>query len=428
MHRAYSGIVLVLLALFMVGCNDKDGGKVAAIIADTPVRSVALVEAEKPVRRDISQYLAETGRIEAENQVEVLAKGTGHCLTLNVEEGDWVKKDEVLAELDQAEMEAQVRQSRVNVAQQKMTFERAEGMMREGIGSPADRDNAKFSYEQAKASLEMQEVQLTYLKIRAPINGVVTRRSLQQGMLVTSGVSVFTIVDPASYVLPINVNERNLPRLRVGQQAYVTIDSAGDREFEATVRRINPGVDLQSSAIKVILDFKAEDHKYLREAAFARYRLVMDTRADALAVPKDAIIEDNTRRYVMVVTEEAAPVAEADVDPSGEAKLESEGDSTVKVKAAPENATQWIATRMEVETGLEDSDYTEIVRGISEDDMVITLGQQTVNDGDAVQIATIESALNAKTELSAEAALEAAKNRAPEDDAVRRKDGPPHRM
>ena len=73
-------------------------------------------------------------------------------------------------------------------------------------------------------------------------------------------------------MLPINVNERNLPRLRVGQKAYVTVDSAGDREFVAKVRRINPGVDLQSSAVKVILEFAREDHRYLREQAFARYQ------------------------------------------------------------------------------------------------------------------------------------------------------------
>ena len=122
-----------------------------AKITEAPIKSVALVEAEQPARRDISEYLAETGRITAESQVEVLAKGTGHCLSIKVEEGDNVREGQVLAELDRSEMEAQVRQSRVNVAQQKMTYERAEGMLKDfGIGSQADRDNAKFAYEQAR--------------------------------------------------------------------------------------------------------------------------------------------------------------------------------------------------------------------------------------------------------------------------------------
>jgi multidrug efflux pump subunit AcrA (membrane-fusion protein) len=295
--------------------------------------------------------------------------------------------------------------------QQQIAYERAEGGLREGIVSPAERDNAKFSYEQAKASLDVQEVQLTHLTIRAPINGVITQRSLQQGMLVSSGTPAFTIVDPASYVLPINVNERYLPRLRVGQEAFVTIDSAGDREFKATVRRINPGVDLQNSAIKVILDFDAKDHKYLREAAFARYRLVMDTRKDTLAVPKDAIIEDNTRRYVMLVR--PAP-SEAASDGAVE-----DGIEPMETEPVNDGGDRWVATRVEVEVGLSDSDYTEIVSGVAPDDRVITLGQQTVNDGDAVEISSIEEALAAKESLDADAALETAKKRSeaePEND------------
>lgn len=411
MYSVYRALALFGLLVVASGCNQDSGAKVDAKIAEAPVRAVALVEAEQPTRKDISEYLSETGRITAEDQVEVVAKGTGHCLSLNVEEGDRVEKGQVLAELDRAEMEAQVRQSRVNVAQQKIAYERAEGGLREGIVSPAERDNAKFSYEQAKASLDVQEVQLTHLTIRAPINGVITQRSLQQGMLVSSGTPAFTIVDPASYVLPINVNERYLPRLRVGQEAFVTIDSAGDREFKATVRRINPGVDLQSSAIKVILDFDAKDHKYLREAAFARYRLVMDTRKDTLAVPKDAIIEDNTRRYVMVV--KPAP-AEAVSDTTAE-----DGTEPMETESASDGDDRWVATRVEVEVGLSDSDYSEIVSGISPDDQVITLGQQTVNDGDAVEVSTIEEALAEKGALDADAALETAKKRSetePEND------------
>lgn len=393
-----------LAAVFALaaGCDNGRDGKVDAKIADAPVKSVALVEAERPVRRDISEYVAETSRITAESQVEVLAKGSGHCTSINVEEGDRVKEGQVLAELDRAEMEAQVRQSRVNAAQQKAAYERADRGFKEGIVSKAERDNAKFAYEQAEASLEMQEVQLSFLTIRSPIRGVVTERMIQEGMLVSTGTPVFTVVDPSTYVLPISVDERKLPRLRVGQTAYVTIDSVGDRQFEATVRRINPGVELQSHAVKVILEFDPEDHQYLREAAFARYQLVMDTHEDAVAVPKDAIIEDNTRRYVMVVEK-----AESSEAPDGGADADA-AEEAGETAAAPTETT-WVARRAEVETGLEDAAYTEILSGVSPEDLVITLGQQTVNDGDPVEVTTLDAALESKAGLDADEALEAAR-------------------
>jgi membrane fusion protein, multidrug efflux system len=419
MRSPRNGLILLAMLLFAAGCNNGQEGKVDAKIADGPVKSVALVEAERPERRDISEYLAETGRISAESQVEVLAKGTGHCLSLKVEEGDEVRKGQVLAELDRAEMEAQVRQSRVNVAQQKLAYERAERGVAQGIVAMAERDNAKSAFKQAEASLDMQEVQLSHLTIRAPITGVVTKRTLQQGMLVSSGTAAFTIIDPSSFVLPINVNERHLPRLRVGQMAYVTIDSAGDRDFVAKVRRINPGVDLQSSAVKVILDFERKDHKYLREAAFARYQLVMDTREDTLAVPMDAIIEDNTRRYVMLVKERIDPVLEdgedADTEETageddGREGEEGEADDD-QAETVADQEPVWVATRMEVEVGLEDSDYVEILSGVGADDMVITLGQQSVNDGDPVEVMSVAQALESKSELSSDGALEEAKKK-----------------
>lgn len=381
----------------LAGCDQTEKGTVSALNAEKPTKTPFLVEASRPERRDVSEYLTETGNITAEKQVEVLAKGTGHCLEILVEEGDTVEKDQVLAELDKAEMEVHIRQSRVSMSQQKISYERAEAGMRQGIISPAERDNAKSAYEQSKASLEMQEVQLTYLTIRAPISGVITHRKLQAGMLVSTGMPVFSIVDPSSFILPIFVTERSLPRLKLGQEARVTIDSSGDREFVAKVRRINPGVDAQTGSVKVVLDFDPKDHAFLREAAFARYSLVMDTHTGVLVVPKDAIVEENARRYVMV--------AQRGTDPSKDSETKA-GVAGATTASSDKGTPEWIAARVEVDTGLEDSNYTEILSGINDDTLVITLGQQTVNEGDWLEVGNLEETLKARGEISADAALD----------------------
>lgn len=396
MRKSLCCILGTALLAGLTGCDRSDKGTVSAVNSEKPAKTAFLVEASQPERRDVSEYLTATGNITAENQVEVLAKGTGHCLSILVEEGDTVEKDQVLAELEKAEMEVQIAQSAVSVSQQKTTYNRADAGFKQGIISAAERDNAKFSSQQAEASLEMQKVQLTYLTIRAPISGVVTKRALQEGMLVSTGMPVFRIVDPSSFILPIFVTERSLPRLRIGQEARVTIDSSGDREFIARVRRINPGVDAQTGSVKVVLDFDEKDHPYLRESAFTRFSLVMDTHRDVLVVPKDAIVEENARRYIMVaqrgVAVAEAPVAGADTAPPSAAP-------------APE-VPEWVAARVEIDTGLEDSNYTEILSGIDDQTLVITLGQQTVNEGDGVEIGNLEKTLQSRGEQSADDALE----------------------
>jgi RND family efflux transporter MFP subunit len=373
------GLVICLLAtLGSLGAGCGRGERAAA--ANQPAKSegVAIpVQVESPGRRDISAYFETTTRVQAENRVEVISKGMGLCTQVNVEEGDLVKLGAVLAELDKEELMMQILQTRVNVEKSKTALEIAETSLQEGIGSRVERDNARFAYDAALATLQAQEVQLKNQTILAPIEGVVTRRNIQQGMMVTTGVPAFSIVDPASYILPITPPEKELARLNVGQEARVSIDSCPGSEFSAKVRRINPGVDALSGTVKVILDFEEAARSCLREAAFARVRLVMETHPNALLVPKDALLEENARKYVMLVEEGDRPAST-----EGPAGAESQPGERVLT-----------AERIEVQTGLEDSNSVEIVSGITEESRVITLGQHTLKPGSEVYVTNVQEAI-----------------------------------
>ena len=401
--RTSERLVLVALAAFGVlgaGCSAPVEGKApdapaAPVGAD---RIVVPVEVQQPVRRDISSYFETTTRVQAERRVEVLAKGAGICDRVFFEEGDTVEADAVLAELDKTELAAQVRQAQVTLRQQKTTFEIAERSLAEGIGAPVERDNARFAYEQAQAALEMNEARLAHQTVRAPIGGIITRRSLQEGMLVSPGMPAFTIVDPDSYALPINVPEKELSKLAIGQEARVRVDSLEGEELKASIRRINPSMDPLSGTVKVILEFEESARPGLRDAAFARVRLVMQTIKDALVVPKDAIVEENARSYLMV----AEPAA-------------AEGG------AAEDGAAEAVHTarRVEVEKGLEDSEVVQILSGVSDDSLVVVMGQHTLKPDARVTITSASEEIEARESLSAGEALEAARKRAEEEKARR---------
>lgn len=343
------------------------------------------VQTAKPTRRDISAYFETTSRVTAENRVEVISKGTGQCLNVTVEVGDMVTAGQVLAELDSMELEAQIRQTRVNLAQQKSHMDLARRSFEEGLGPEVEFTNAKYAFEANQAVLELQQVQMGHQTIRAPIGGVLTQRTLQTGMLVSTGMPTFSIVDPTSYVLPISIPEKELGRLRLEQPADVSIDSRQGETFEATIQRINPAVDPQSGTVGVLLRFNEEARQYLREAAFARVRLVMETHANALVVPKDTLLEENSRKFLMVVEEQ--PPADAGAEP------------------------RLIARRIEIETGLEDSDFIEVVKGIDDNANIVTLGQHTLKPDSPVVITTAESEILSRAGISAKDALEAAQDK-----------------
>lgn len=380
-------LTLALCGVIAGGCGSQVQGKAETeearpAVADKPVEEILIpVQAELPARDSISAYFETTARVVAENRVEVVAKGTGIAREVNIKEGDRINKGDVIARLDQEEFEAQIRQSRVSVQQAKYQMDKAQEQLQKGILSPFEAENARFAHEQAKATLELLEVQLKNQTITAPISGIVTMKLVQDGMMVAVGVPVCSIVDPDSYILPISPPEKELVRLKEGQEALVSIDSMPGEEFVATVRRINPSVDPLSGTVKVILDFPAETRTMLREAAFARVRLVMETRENVLVVPKDTLIEENAREYLMVIEKQAAPDAAPDAEP----KL--------------------VAQRVEVKTGLEDSDNIEIVSGLDEGTMVITLGQHTLKAGSQVKLTNSEAEIAALADLSAEEAL-----------------------
>lgn len=361
------------------------------------------VEVSNPKRADISAYFETTTRIVAENRVEVLSKGTGVCLSMNAEEGDRVKAGTVLAELDKTEMDAQMRQTLIQVEQRKTAFQIAERSLAEGIGAPVERDNTKFAYEQAKALLEINQAQLKHQTITAPIGGVVTRRTVQVGQLVSPGMPVFSLVDTDSYVLPIQVPEKELSRLSVGQEARVRVDTTEGQEYTAKVRRINPSVDPLSGTVKVVLDFTAEDKAKLRDAAFARVRLVMETHKNALVVPKDAVIEENARMYLMTVL------------PESQANVPGQPAAAAPAPTAKPEEAAYVAQRVEVKTGLEDSNSIEILSGVDDNTQVVVLGQHTLKQNSNVTITTAEKELKAREGVSFDDAIAAAKKKSEEE-------------
>ncbi len=401
--------LLAILPLVLSACgNIVDANKSRSAESEKNREIIFPVEAIYPARTDLSSFIQTTATVQAENKVEITAKGSGQVLDVYVEEGDRVRAGQVLAELDKAELEAQIRQTRVNVQQQKAAYDVAEHSLHEGIGSRVERDNARFSYESAIANLDLQQVQLGHQTIRSPIDGIVTHRLIQKGILVSAGMPAFTIVDPRSYVLPIYPPEKDLATLRIGQVARVSVDSVPGEAFEAKITRINPSVEL-GGTVKVTLEFKPSDREKLRDGIFARVWLVTETLEDILTINRDTLIEENTRTYLMLAKEDP------NIDAEDEGQELADVETGLLVNdgtglASTGKARKMVAQRVEVETGLEDGNLVEIRSGVSENDLVITLGQHALRTGAPVMVTTTRERIGQSSGISASDALRATAN------------------
>ena len=303
------------------------------------------IEVAQPERRSISSFIETNGTLEAENDVDIVARTSGPVVELLVEEGMRVEKGQLLARIDDEELQSQVGIARVTLEEAKRTHERAKASFEESVISQEIYDQALTKLESAEAQLEGSRILLGYSKIKAPFSGIIIERYIKFAENVTSNQELFRISDFDPLLCPIQVPEKELSKLRVSQSAYITVEAWPGERFSARVLRIRPVVDAETGTIEVTLQVKARGK--LSPGMFASVYLVRDSHDDALVIPKSAL------------------------------SLESLGDTVYVVNGG-------LAERRDIGIGFEESDYVEVLSGLGENDRVVVVGQDGLSDGTPV--------------------------------------------
>ncbi|MCP4202708.1 MAG: efflux RND transporter periplasmic adaptor subunit [bacterium] len=311
------------------------------------VSTAVPVEVAPVERRSISFYIQSNGTLEAENEVDVVARTNGPIEELRTEEGRVVSKGQLLARIDDDEIRSQVEIARVSLEEARLNFERAERLYSIQLVSPEEYEQARSRFETARAQYQGNQLQLGYTEIRAPFSGRIVARYIDAAQQVSAGTPLFRLSDFDPLLCPVQVPERELPRLVVGQAAYLTVEAWPEEPFDASVLRISPVIDADTGTVKVTLDVSARDK--LRPGMFARVFLKTETHDSAVVVPKTAL------------------------------SLESLGDTVF----VDRNGT---AERRDVEIGFEEGDSVEVLSGVSPGELVVVVGQDGLSDGTPIQV------------------------------------------
>jgi len=343
--------------------------------AGGPAASVP-VEVSRVLRRSISSFIETNGTLEAENEVDIVARVTAPVIELRVEEGMEVRQGQILARLDDSEIKSQAEISRVNLEEAELSFERAKTLRDSQLVSPEEFDQAKARVETARAQYESDRIQLSYTEIRAPFGGLIISRYVDLAEQANPGTQLFRISDFDPLLCPIQVPERDLPKLGLGQRAYLTFEAWPGERFTAEVLRIRPVVDAATGTVRVTLDVDARGQ--LRPGMFARVHVETETRANTLVIPKAAL------------------------------SLESIGDT---VYVAADDA----ASRRSVTLGFREGDYVEVLDGVDEGDQVIVVGQDGLSEGTPVNVLAADGVQAAREPAAAQFAGSPTQSQGPGD-------------
>ena len=276
-----------------------------------------------------STVLTASGYIVARSKAEISPKSVGRIAWINLEEGQRVKKGELVARLEAQELEAQKRSSR---AQRDQTLaqlqnarrdrERTRQLLEEKIGTQQAFDTADTqvkAFEALVTSFEAQtryyEEQIKNAEIHAPIDGVVTVRKAFLGETVapqgfggagSAGATFAVIVDLSSLEMEADINEQNVGKLVLGQPAEVALDAYPDKPYKARIRQVVPTADRQKGSVKVKIEILDKDAKVLPEMScrvvFLNPQAKVDETAKAkVMVPGPSVVEIGGEKGVLLV-------------------------------------------------------------------------------------------------------------------------------
>ena len=385
-------VLLPVIAIaLLAGCGGGGPDKDAEAKADTAVP----VEAVAVSRRAISASYTGVATLEADSEAQVAAKINGALVSLAVEEGDEVKAGQVLARLDDENPRLNLAKAQATLRKLENDYRRSSEMFERKLLSVEQNDKIRFDLETQRATWELARLELSYTTITAPISGVISRRLVKVGNYIQLNQALFQIdnFDPLLAVL--NVPERELGTLQVGQVVGMRVDSLADVRFEGRIQRISPVVDSATGTFRVTCEFR-DASKRLKPGMFGRLDIAYGTHDNALTIPRAALIEEDGETAVFVVISgseaaaaEAAQKARTDAAKPAATKTPAANKDDGKSASAADAKTTvpaWVAQRRLIRTGYADANHVEVLEGLAEGDRVITVGRSAVRDGTSVQV------------------------------------------
>jgi membrane fusion protein, multidrug efflux system len=288
------------------------------------------------------------GTLVADESVVVSPEIAGRVARFGFTEAWRVEEGSVLLELDSQILSAELAKARSDVALATANHERAHTLARQGTGTLRARDEAEAAFHSARAYLTLAEARLAKTVITAPFAGVVGFRAVSVGAYVSPGDRIVELarIDPLK--VDFRVSEVYLPHLRAGLPVRMTVDARPGETFTGDIVAVDPIVDVDGRAVRLRARVSNPDGT-LSPGLFARIRIVIEERPQAVLVPEAALFRDGGDLHVYRL----------------------DGNKAVRTRVA-------IGRRL--------PGRVEVTGGLEGDAVVVTAGQRQLRDGAAVDI------------------------------------------
>lgn len=350
-------IGILLTGLVLTGCSK--GGATKDASADKTANSEVTekdkkekpaipVEITSVIRGDIQQTYNTITTLEAEQEAQVVARTSGILENLRIEEGDSVKKGQILAQLNVEQLTLELEQLKAGLQKLEGELKRQNSLFKRKLGSNDSLEKVRFDYQGQLAQYKLAKLKLTYASIKAPISGVITERFVKTGNMIRDNDLLFKIVNPQSLKAVLHLPERELSNIKKGQKIHLQVAAFSNQNISGNVERIRPLIDSDTGTFKVVAKLD-NSNNILHAGMFGKVEVVFEVHSNSLLLEQQALVTQDNRSHVFVVRENKA-------------------------------------IQTPVEIGFKHNGVVEITSGLRENDRVITTGQQILKHENKVEI------------------------------------------
>ena len=338
------------------GAASGAAGTGTAAAGKSPSVEVARVEIVK-----LTDDTQAVGSLRSRRGVVLRPEVSGRITQLNFNDGQRVRKGQLLVQFDDQLPLAQVQQSMAELSIAQANQKRNQELVAQNFISQRSLDESAANLQVAQAKLALSQATAARLKIIAPFDGIVGIRQVNVGDYLKDGADIVNIEDIEAIFVDFRLPERFQAKVKTGQTALLDIDALPGRKYTAQVQAIDPLIDANGRSVGVrgCIDNR---QLQLRPGMFARVNTVFGVRENARVIPEEAIVPQGGRQFV--------------------------------IKLLPGDTPQTrVSKRVEVKVGLRSPGKVEILEGLEPGDSVVTAGQQRVQrDGMTVNVVDLSSA------------------------------------
>jgi len=300
------------------------------------------------------------GTIEALEAITVVSEIDGAVKSLPFQEGGFIRQGGLIAQLDDAQLAAELARAEALRAQSKATYDRVKSVVDQGAGAPQDLDDASAALKVAEANLELAKARFAKTRIKAPFDGIIGARRVSVGTFLRPGQPIAELANIDDIRVTFSAPERFVSRLSSGAEVSISTTAVSGGTLKGKIIVIEPMIDLITRSAHVVARVQNSGRTF-RPGMSANVSAVLGERPNALTIPSEAVFGSGNQSFVFIV----------------------KPDSTV--------------ARVPLTLGTRLSDVVEVVAGLQEGMTVVRAGHQKLFDGGKVMPMTGREEQNAPT-------------------------------